>query len=133
MRMGEAPIKNPLIGEGFIDGKVWMQWFTALSDSLKGEWSEGKRTIIANSPAPTPTDNYFSIQGRQVFCRIRWGNTTLGGTLTLFDKFENGILNLYDGTTIVQGVQVVDDTITLPSLVTSNETILTGTLVLKRS
>ena len=133
MRVNEAPIKKPLIGEGFIDGKVWMQWFTSLADALKGEWDEGKRTITANSPAPSPIDNYFSVQGRQVFCRIKWDATTLGGTLTLFDKFEDGILTLYDGTTIVQGVQVVSNTITLPSLVTNNETILTGTLVLKRS
>lgn len=133
MILSEAPIKKPIIKESIVDGKVWMQWFTSLADAIKGEWTEGSKVIIVNSPAPTPISNYFSVQGRQVFCRIKWNATTLGGTLELFSKFEDGILNLYDGTTLLQGVKVVDNIVTLPSLSTSGETILTGTLVLKRS
>ena len=62
----------------------------------------------------------------------------ISGTIEVLDAggkpilFEDGLLNLYDGTTLLQGVKVVGSSINLPTLVTSGVGILTGTLVLKR-
>lgn len=137
MRLEEAPIKKPMFKELIVNGKGWIQWFTDFGDALKGEWSGGKRALSISS-APFPIDNYFDFQGSQVFCNINWSAGTLGGTIQILDinnkpiQFENGILHLYDGVTPIDGALVSGSTITLPSLTTSGNAILTGTLVLKR-
>ncbi len=135
MKFDSAPIKKPFIGESIINGKVWVQWLTTIGDALKGEWSEGSRSLVSSVAVGT---NYFSFQGRQVFVRIVFEDTSLSGIIEVLDiggkpiLFEDGLLNLYDGTTILQGVEVVGSEIRLPTLVTSGTGILTGTLVLKR-
>lgn len=132
MNMEPTPIKIPIHGEQLVDGKGWIQWLTNLGDALKGEWSEGKRTLVGI----TAVSNYFSFQGVQVFCRIEL-NTALSGTIQVLDgknkaiQFLDGMLNLYEGTTLIQGVEVSGTTINLPTLGSANR-ILTGTLVLKR-
>lgn len=135
MKFDSAPIKNPFIGETIINGKVWIQWLTTIGDALKGEWSEGSCPLVSSTPVAS---NYFSFQGLNVFLRVVFEGTDIGGTIEVMDSsgkpilFEDGLLNLYDGTTILQGVEVVESSINLPTLVTSEKTILTGTLVLKR-
>ena len=132
MKIESAPIKKPFIDELIVNGKVWIQWLTALGDALQGEWTEGKRTLVG----VTAVSNYFSFQGLQVFCRIEL-TEALSGTIQVMDaknkaiQFEDGILNLYEGTALIQGVEVSGTTINLPSLGSANR-ILTGTLVLKR-
>ena len=135
MKFDSAPIKKPFIGESIINGKVWVQWLTTIGDALKGEWSEGTRPLVSSVAVGT---NYFSFQGRQVFVRLVFEDKSLSGIIEVLDVggkpilFEDGLLNLYDGTTILQGVEVVGSEIRLPTLVTSGFGILTGTLVLKR-
>ncbi len=135
MKFDSAPIKKPFIGKTQVDGKVWIQWLTTLGDALRGEWSEGSQPLVSSV---TITSNYFSFQARQVFVRIVFEDKSLSGTIEVLDAggkpilFEDGLLNLYDGTTIMQGVEVVGSSINLPTLVTSGVGILTGTLVLKR-
>ncbi len=135
MKFDSAPIKKPFIGESIINGKVWIQWLTTIGDALKGEWSEGTRPLVSSVAVDS---NYFSFQGRQVFIRLVFEDTSLSGIIEVLDVggkpilFEDGLLNLYDGTTILQGVEVVGSEIKLPTLVTSGIGILTGTLVLKR-
>ena len=132
MNMEPAPIKIPIHGEQLVNGKGWIQWLTTLGDALKGEWSEGKRTLVGI----TAVSNYFSFQGVQVFCRIEL-DTALSGTIQVLDgknkaiQFLDGMLNLYEGTTLIQGVEVSGTNITLPSLGVADR-VLTGTLVLKR-
>ena len=132
MNMEPTPIKTSILDDKLVDGKGWIQWLTNLGDALKGEWSEGKRTLVG----VTATSNYFSFQGVQVFCRIEL-ITALSGTIQVLDgknkaiQFLDGILNLYEGTTLIQGVEVSGTNITLPSLGVANR-VLTGTLVLKR-
>jgi len=135
VKFDSAPIKKPFIGESIINGKVWVQWLTTIGDALKGEWSEGTRPLVSSVAVGT---NYFSFQGRQVFVRLVFEDKSLSGIIEVLDVggkpilFEDGLLNLYDGTTILQGVEVVGSEIRLPTLVTSGFGILTGTLVLKR-
>ena len=135
MKFDSAPIKKPFIAKAQVDGKVWIQWLTTLGDALKGEWSEGSRSLVSSTAT---TSNYFSFQGRNVFVRVVFEDKNISGTIQVLDVggkpilFEDGILNLYDGTTILQGVEVVGSNINLPTLVTSGVGILTGTLVLKR-
>jgi len=132
MKIENAPIKKPFIDELIVNGKVWIQWLTALGDALQGEWTEGARTLVGI----TAVSNYFSFQGKQVFCRIEI-EEALSGTIQVMDaknkaiQFEDGILNLYEGTALIQGVEVSGTTINLPILGIANR-ILTGTLVLKR-
>jgi len=132
MKIESAPIKKPFIDELIVNGKVWIQWLTTFGDALQGEWSEGKRTLVGI----TALSNYFSFQGLQVFCRIEL-DVALSGTIQVMDaknkaiQFNDGILNLYEGTTLIQGVEVSGTTINLPTLGSANR-ILTGTLVLKR-
>jgi hypothetical protein len=132
MKIENAPIKKPFIDELIVNGKVWIQWLTTIGDALQGEWTEGARTLVGI----TAVSNYFSFQGLQVFCRIEL-DTTLSGTIQVMDaknkaiQFEDGILNLYEGTALIQGVEVSGTTINLPTLGIANR-ILTGTLVLKR-
>ena len=132
MKIENAPIKKPFIDELIVNGKVWLQWLTALGDALQGEWTEGERTLVGI----TAVSNYFSFQGLQVFCRIEL-DVALSGTIQVMDaknkaiQFEDGILNLYEGTTLIQGVEVSGTTINLPTLGSASR-ILTGTLVLKR-
>ena len=130
--MEQAPIKIPLFDEQIVNGKGRIQWLTNLGDALRGEWSEGKRTLVGI----TAVSNYFSFQGLQVFCRIDL-DTALSGTIQVLDSkgksilFEDGMLNLYEGTTLIQGVVVSGPVIQLPTLGAANR-ILTGTMVLKR-
>tara|TARA_R110000772_G_scaffold12811_1_gene38438 strand:+ start:91 stop:489 length:399 start_codon:yes stop_codon:yes gene_type:complete len=132
MKIENAPIKKPFINDTMVDGKVWIQWLTAFGSALQGDWTEGKRILVGGNS----TKNYFSFQGLQVFCRIEFENA-LSGTIEVLDgknkaiQFEDGMLNLYEGTTLIQGVEVSGTTINLPSLGIANR-ILTGTLVLKR-
>ena len=132
MNIETAPIKKPFIDELIVNGKVWIQWLTTIGDALQGEWTEGKRTLVGI----TALSNYFSFQGLQVFCRIELG-VSLSGTIEVLDaknkaiQFEDGILNLYEGTALIQGVEVSGTTINLPTLGVANR-ILTGTLILKR-
>ena len=49
MKFDSAPIKKPFIGTAQVDGKVWIQWITTLGDALKGEWSEGSRSLVVSS------------------------------------------------------------------------------------
>ena len=132
MNIETAPIKKPFIDELIVNGKVWIQWLTTIGDALQGEWTEGKRTLVGI----TAVSNYFSFQGLQVFCRIDLG-VALSGTIEVLDaknkaiQFEDGILNLYEGTALIQGVEVSGTTINLPTLGVANR-ILTGTLILKR-
>ena len=132
MNLESTPIKKPFMDSLVFNGKVWIQWLTTLGDALQGEWTEGKRTLVG----VTAVSNYFSFQGLQVFCRIEL-TEALSGTIQVMDaknkaiQFEDGILNLYEGTALIQGVEVSGTTIDLPSLGSANR-ILTGTLVLKR-
>jgi hypothetical protein len=132
MKIEIAPIKKPFINDTMIDGKVWMQWLTVIGDALQGEWTEGKRVLVGGDSSA----NYFSFQGLQVFCRIEFENA-LSGTIQVMDsknkaiQFLDGMLNLYEGTTLVQGVEVSGTTINLPTL-SGGDRVLTGTLVLKR-
>ena len=135
MKFDSAPIKKPFIGEAMINGKVWIQWLTTIGDALKGEWSEGSRSLVSSIAVST---NYFSFQGRNVFVRVVFEGKNISGTIEVLDAggkpilFEDGLLNLYDGTTLLQGVEVVGSSINLPTLATNGVGVLTGTLVLKR-
>ena len=135
MKFDSAPIKKPFIGEAMVNGKVWIQWLTTIGDALKGEWSEGKRALNSTTAI---TSNYFSFQGLQVFVRVVFEDKNISGTIEVLDAggklilFEDGLLNLYDGTTLLQGVEVVGSSINLPTLATNGVGVLTGTLVLKR-
>ena len=135
MKFDSAPIKKPFIGEAMVNGKVWIQWLTTIGDALKGEWSEGSRSLVSSIVVST---NYFSFQGRNVFVRVVFEGKNISGTIEVLDVggkpilFEDGLLNLYDGTTLLQGVEVVGSSINLPTLATNGVGVLTGTLVLKR-
>ena len=135
MKFDSAPIKKPFIGEAMVNGKVWIQWLTTIGDALKGEWSEGSRSLVSSVAVST---NYFSFQGRNVFVRVVFEDKNISGTIEVLDTggkpilFEDGLLNLYDGTTLLQGVEVVGSSINLPTLATNGVGVLTGTLVLKR-
>ena len=135
MKFDSAPIKKPFIGEAMVNGKVWIQWLTTIGDALKGEWSEGSRSLVSSVAVST---NYFSFQGRNVFVRVVFEDKNISGTIEVLDAggkpilFEDGLLNLYDGTTLLQGVEVVGSSINLPTLATNGVGVLTGTLVLKR-
>lgn len=135
MKFDAAPIKKPFIGEAMVNGKVWIQWLTTIGDALKGEWSEGSRSLVSSVTVST---NYFSFQGRNVFVRVVFEDKNISGTIEVLDSggkpilFEDGLLNLYDGTTLLQGVEVVGSSINLPTLATNGVGVLTGTLVLKR-
>ena len=141
MNLESTPIKKPFMDSLVFNGKVWIQWLTTLGDALKGEWSEGAR-VLTFSSSLSADSNYFSFQGVQVFVNIVFNDKTatldLSGTIQVLDEknkpiqFLNGMLNLYDGETLVQGVSVVGTNINLPTLTTSGKTIITGTLVLKR-
>jgi hypothetical protein len=118
-----------------VNGKVWIQWLTTIGDALKGEWSEGSRSLVSSVAVST---NYFSFQGRNVFVRVVFEGKNISGIIEVLDTrgkpilFEDGLLNLYDGTTLLQGVEVVGSSINLPTLATNGVGVLTGTLVLKR-
>ncbi len=135
MKFDSAPIKKPFIGEAMVNGKVWIQWLTTIGDALKGEWSEGSRSLVSSVAVST---NYFSFQGRNVFVRVVFEGKNISGIIEVLDTggkpilFEDGLLNLYDGTTLLQGVEVVGSSINLPTLATNGVGVLTGTLVLKR-
>ena len=135
MKFDSAPIKKPFIGEAMVNGKVWIQWLTTIGDALKGEWSEGSRSLVSSVAVST---NYFSFQGRNVFVRVVFEGKNISGIIEVLDAggkpilFEDGLLNLYDGTTLLQGVEVVGSSINLPTLATNGVGVLTGTLVLKR-
>ena len=135
MKFDSAPIKKPFIGEAMVNGKVWIQWLTTIGDALKGEWSAGSRSLVSSVAVST---NYFSFQGRNVFVRVVFEDKNISGTIEVLDTggkpilFEDGLLNLYDGTTLLQGVEVVGSSINLPTLATNGVGVLTGTLVLKR-
>lgn len=135
MKFDSAPIKKPFIGEAMVNGKVWIQWLTTIGDALKGEWSEGSRSLVSSIAVST---NYFSFQGRNVFVRVVFEGKNISGIIEVLDTggkpilFEDGLLNLYDGTTLLQGVEVVGSSINLPTLATNGVGVLTGTLVLKR-
>ncbi len=135
MKFDSAPIKKPFIGEAMVNGKVWIQWLTTIGDALKGEWSEGSRSLVSSVAVST---NYFSFQGRNVFVRVVFEDKNISGIIEVLDTggkpilFEDGLLNLYDGTTLLQGVEVVGSSINLPTLATNGVGVLTGTLVLKR-
>ena len=135
MKFDSAPIKKPFIGEAMVNGKVWIQWLTTIGDALKGEWSEGSRSLVSSVAVST---NYFSFQGRNVFVRVVFEGKNISGIIEVLDTggkpilFEDGLLNLYDGTTLLQGVEVAGSSINLPTLATNGVGVLTGTLVLKR-
>ena len=137
MNLESTPIKKPFMDSLVFNGKVWIQWLTTLGDALKGDWSEGAR-VLTFSSSLSADSNYFSFQGVQVFLRIELGASDLSGTIQVLDEknkpiqFLNGMLTLYDGETLVQGVSVVGTNINLPTLTTSGTTTITGTLVLKR-
>ena len=141
MNLESTPIKKPFMDSLVFNGKVWIQWLTTLGDALKGDWSEGAR-VLTFSSSLSADSNYFSFQGVQVFVNIVFNDKTatldLSGTIQVLDEknkpiqFLNGMLNLYDGETLVQGVSVVGTNINLPTLTTSGTTTITGTLVLKR-
>ena len=141
MNLESTPIKKPFMDSLVFNGKVWLQWLTTLGDALKGEWSEGAR-VLTFSSSLSADSNYFSFQGFQVFVNIVFNDKIapldLSGTIQVLDEknkpiqFLNGMLNLYDGETLVQGVSVVGTNINLPTLTTSGTTTITGTLVLKR-
>jgi hypothetical protein len=132
MKIENAPIKKPFINDLMVNGKVWIQWLTTFGDALQGEWTEGPRTLVGI----TAVSNYFSFQGLQVFCRIET-DVALSGTIQVMDaknkaiQFQDGMLNLYEGTALIQGVEVSGTTINLPTL-SGGDRVLTGTLVLKR-
>jgi hypothetical protein len=136
MKFDSAPIKKPFIAKAQVDGKVWIQWLTTLGDALRGEWSEGSRSLVVSSGFDT--ENYCSFQGRSVFVRITFEVENLSGTIQILDAggkpilFEDGLLNLYDNLTLVRGVEVIGNEIKLPTLAMSGKQVLTGTLVLKR-
>ena len=70
--------------------------------------------------------------------RVVFEGKNISGIIEVLDTggkpilFEDGLLNLYDGATLLQGVEVVGSSINLPTLATNGVGVLTGTLVLKR-
>ena len=132
MKFDSAPIKKPFIGDSIINGKVWIQWLTTLGDALKGEWSEGSRSLVVSEGFET--ENYCSFQGRNVFVRVTFEETNISGTIQILDSsgkpilFEDGLLNLYDDLSLVTGVEVIGTDIKLPTLAVSGNQVLTGTL-----
>ncbi len=82
MKFDSAPIKKPFIAKAQVDGKVWIQWLTTLGDALKGEWSEGSRSLVSSTAT---TSNYFSFQGRNVFVRVVFEGKNISGTIQVID------------------------------------------------
>lgn len=46
MRISQAPVKMPLIGEGGSVGKGWIDWFLNVSSALKGTFTRAKEFAI---------------------------------------------------------------------------------------
>ena len=133
--IGPAPIMNPLS-----NGRIWSQWFSTLGDSLKGRWGQQKRQLEKLNIDPQPTTEYLNYKGTEISFLFVWesGVTFNGSEILLSDTpatadltMRSGILQVWDGSTLVGGAYCSERTIELPNLSSSGRTIVQGSIMTK--
>ena len=134
------PLQIPLIERDRIS-KAWEFFFSGLGDGLNGRWNYGPRKLASTNLSVEASPQLVSYQGREVTFSFIWQNgatfsnssmalsidSTSDGDLTLTD----GYLQVWDGSTQIQGAYCTGLTINLPNVVTSNKIIVQGTLLTK--
>lgn len=122
-----APTQKEIFaGSGrIVDGHGWTQWFASTGDALEGEWG-------VNSKADTALGLQQKIiyQGKVATFWAKFSANDLQNvTITLPKPFQDTVLQVWDGSSLVGGALVSGDSVLLPSVTTQNDTFILGTLL----
>jgi hypothetical protein len=111
-----APTQKEIFaGTGrIVDGHGWTQWFARGVSSISND--EIQQKVV--------------YQGRIATFWAKLGPKDLQNvTITLPTSFEDTVLQVWDGSSLVGGALVSGKTVTLPSITTQNDTYILGTLL----
>lgn len=120
-----APTQKEIFaGTGrIVDGHGWTQWFASAGDALEGTWG-------VSSISNDEIQQKVVYQGRIATFWAKLGPKDLQNvTITLPTSFEDTVLQVWDGSSLVGGALVSGKTVTLPSITTQNDTYILGTLL----
>jgi hypothetical protein len=139
--INKAPLTKPLMENDRLTN-AWEFFFSGIGDGLDGKWELTKRNLIkTNLDDNAPSKELVSYQGREVTFSFVWdaGATFSNSSMALEIRngrgdftMEEGYLQVWDGSTQVEGAYCSDLTINLPDLVTGNKIIIQGTLLTKK-
>jgi len=132
IRITTAPIQDPLSNKEGLLGKVWRQWFSALDDSVRGIWGKDTLSTLNQTGITYDTLEAFNV-GMGKCVKISYTFTNLvstSGVITLPFTVEDGVLNLWDGATLIGGVTASSQAINLGTI-SQSSALLEGTLIIK--
>lgn len=133
--IGNTPVLKPLSEE-----RVWVQWFSAIGDALSGRWGQDKRQLEKTNIATEPNEEYLNYRGRELTFLFVWEDgiefnastislSSLPGTADL--TMRSGMLNVWDGSTLIGGAYCKERTIELPNLNSGGRIIVEGSVMTK--
>lgn len=135
MRITDAPILRSLTNE-----REWFQWFSSVGGALLGRWGQERRSLELINLDP-PEKELLNYKGRECSFLLYWEsevefNNSSINLETNPDKadptFWPGMLQVWEGSTLVGGATIEDRTITIPDFgVLAGRVTLQGTAMIK--
>lgn len=146
LNLSSAPVKTTLL-DGNVLNKVWIQWFSTLSDILSGKWGINKRTLEKQNIATEPDIEYVSYTGREITFLFQWNNGVTFSDSKIFLEYPRadattktksdltmigGMLAIYqDDNRTTVGAYASESTITIPDMELTGRVIIQGTILTK--
>lgn len=134
IKINGAPIKVPFISDGQAD-KSWVQHFSELTDSLKGDWGTTKiLSVYSYASEADVSENRYTCQGPLVHVHVQWSPSAdiVYQVWNLPYPVLDGVLDLIqlNGSTIasITPVVVEDSKVHIPGASSGYKTILSGIL-----
>jgi len=135
----EAPVKEPILDDGVNTSRVWLQWFSDISDANRGDFGP----VYINNVTSTAIYDSLTITARQygtvLYLILQFTNLTSvqGDTINLPNDFKfSAVKNVLTGyilgtvSSIINGTSIEDKTLILPD-VSGKDVIISGFAIRK--
>ena len=136
--INSTPLNQPFLDNGFLS-KAWERFLSAIGDGINGKWEYKFRKLASTNLTTQPDTQIVSYQGREVTISLIWndGATFSNSSMQLSINsgkgdltIHEGYLQVWNGSTLVEGALCSGLDISLPDLTTTtNKIIIQGRLL----
>jgi hypothetical protein len=129
-----TPVQKALLNISAAIEKAWLHWFSEIGDGLNGLWGVESRKLASVNLSREPDTEVLSHQGRELTLLFVWDSAITFSSVTFsLDKsdstMEQGMLNVWDGSTLVGGAYCTGTSIQVPDIAISGRCIIQGTVI----
>ena len=135
IRFTEAPIKSKPLNESGTLARVWLQWFSDVSDTIASYWGVANNAITMTGITSDIIVNKINLQGTTANIYLEFdGVDAVSSSFTIDSKYKvlDDVLRVteYDGlNSSISWVFVENSSFSLPDISTNNKIIVSGTFL----